>query len=152
MDLSIHDLTRRSTIGFLLSGVIPMSFNSRPHKEVDDLLYPLFSFVVFFQFTTSQGGRQHLSSSQRLFLSFNSRPHKEVDPGRTISFVHSLALSIHDLTRRSTVRFFGYLVAVLPFNSRPHKEVDIPEPVAGGRSGLSIHDLTRRSTNTESRT
>ena len=56
-----------------------LSFNSRPHKEVDP-------------------GRTETSDPGG---SFNSRPHKEVD---NLIFVASIGgtLSIHDLTRRST--------------------------------------------------
>ena len=34
--LSIHDLTRRSTSLLSWTVTMPTSFNSRPHKEVDD--------------------------------------------------------------------------------------------------------------------
>ncbi len=80
----------------------PISFNSRPHKEVDrkrqHFLARRLSFqfttsqggrpktMVYgdifhdFQFTTSQGGRLYWSTSfKSVFLPFNSRPHKEVD-------------------------------------------------------------------------
>ena len=78
-DLSIHDLTRRSTTFRMHCAGPGSSFNSRPHKEFDWAVRgPPF-----------------------LCISFNSRPHKEVD-----SIFHSLHhakhLSIHDLTRRST--------------------------------------------------
>ena len=34
---------------------------------------------------------------------FNSRPHKEVDERRMVEIFENIALSIHDLTRRSTM-------------------------------------------------
>ena len=77
---------------------------------------------------------------------FNSRPHKEVDIVQAGAF-EKKALSIHDLTRRSTFFPQSKPYPALPFNSRPHKEVDgqhctgCADPAA-----LSIHDLTRRST------
>ena len=55
--LSIHDLTRRSTIKLYKNFPKNLSFNSRPHKEVDQ--FPASDFFVI--------------------PSFNSRPHKEVD-------------------------------------------------------------------------
>ena len=79
-DLSIHDLTRRSTRG--------------GHKDGE--------YRITFQFTTSQGGRPGILSSSIHQRTFNSRPHKEVDlvlrPRTTYR-----RLSIHDLTRRSTM-------------------------------------------------
>ena len=57
-----------------------LSFNSRPHTEVDYL----FSYW-------SLGLR-----------SFNSRPHTEVDRATVIFSSYSARLSTHDLTRRST--------------------------------------------------
>ena len=99
--LSIHDLTRRSTLpcnpfvrprifqfttsqgGRLVFRVILLDtkpFNSRPHKEVD-----LVRMCEKLQ--------EH---------SFNSRPHKEVDLSIGVGEEKD-GLSIHDLTRRSTV-------------------------------------------------
>ena len=77
-------------------------FNSRPHKEVDLFAESLLFNSEIFQFTTSQGGRH--------YIAYNNKPYED--------------LSIHDLTRRSTI----YIV----FCSRIWT--------------LSIHDLTRRST------
>ena len=78
-----------------------MSFNSRPHKEVDTstpysiddpaifqlttsqggrrycIYYALFP--IPFQLTTSQGGRRWILLSPSGASPFNSRPHKEVD-------------------------------------------------------------------------
>ena len=79
----------------------PHSFNSRPHKEVD----------------------AHPIRSDRRHASFNSRPHKEVDRIDIPTWQHR-SLSIHDLTRRSTLLLIHVNVLCL----------------------LSIHDLTRRST------
>ena len=56
-NLSIHDLTRRSTFSFRRIGAGTQPFNSRPHTEVDGI----FLFITIFM------------------LSFNSRPHTEVD-------------------------------------------------------------------------
>ena len=121
--LSIHDLTRRSTVPEVAS-YPPASFNSRPHKEVDDIAELKALIDELFQFTTSQGGRLCL-----------------LPPGCS-----SRSLSIHDLTRRSTLTcwtsisvasFFQFTTSqggrrlafsiffvIRSFNSRPHKEVD----------------------------
>ena len=128
-------------------GFLRKPFNSRPHKEVDERNARL-------------RGRCY---------PFNSRPHKEVDDN-TESETTTKALSIHDLTRRSTVFLIFYIHIRIPFNSRPHKEVDNDAPISSGsyfsfnsrphkevdpmiigdlKEGiLSIHDLTRRSTST----
>ena len=122
------------------------SFNSRPHKEVDHQA-GISSLVSLFQFTTSQGGRR-ANRSQR----YNRG-----------------GLSIHDLTRRSTHRIQDAVSNRCTFQFTTsqggrHKEhntvcIDIdlsihdltrrstPPPPEGNRSErLSIHDLTRRST------
>ncbi len=144
-NLSIHDLTRRSTL--------PISMNTA---------------LAPFQFTTSQGGRRETGYLISERLSFNSRPHKEVDYQRHRNY-SNIRLSIHYLTRRSTSSLASTSAGRGPFNSRPHKEVDgnrrlrVREPgpfnsrphkeVDYGyrrvklHNELSIHDLTRRSTN-----
>ena len=81
VDISTHDLTKRSTM-------IPV-------------LYPLPPLT--FQLTTSRRGRQTHTRLIVIFRYFNSRPHEEVD-GHLISLFHNLVLiSTHDLTKRSTV-------------------------------------------------
>ena len=79
----------------------------------------------FFQFTTSQGGRLVRFAVRLFSRSFNSRPHKEVD-SYFKPYSMTIALSIHDLTRRSTEDIMRY----------------------ADTADLSIHDLTRRSTTT----
>ena len=77
------------------------AFNSRPHKEVDEV----------------EKKRKNMRKT------FNSRPHKEVDGGR-FQAILLLGLSTHDLTRRSTGRVRSSSLCTKSFNSRPHKEVD----------------------------
>ena len=102
--------------------------------------------VVFFQFTTSQGGRRQTSSSSCVLRSFNSRPHKEVD---ILSVSYFLLSIIFQFTTSQGGRlFFSSMSPTSPtfqfttsqggrrllrnflrygtqsFNSRPHKEVD----------------------------
>ena len=79
-DLSIHDLTKRSTSTSEKSTDRVSSFNSRPHEEVD----------------VSLGVKKYQS------ISFNSRPHEEVDVFRDCKCRRDRQLSIHDLTKRST--------------------------------------------------
>ena len=124
MQLSIHDLTRRSTSfsdhfwESLLSFnsrphkevdlyrktevLSDSSFNSRPHKEVDMCFLWPNKWRKFFQFTTSQGGRLIPGRLVIILLVFQfttSQGGRQVD-GNTNS--NGIGLSIHDLTRRST--------------------------------------------------
>ena len=77
-------------------------FNSRPHTEVDRAEKITRIFFFIFQLTTSHGGRHcaHISLPP-MKISFNSRPHTEVDNFNLSHQKHSF-----------------------PFNSRPHTEVD----------------------------
>ena len=101
-NLSTHDLTRRSTspertiacldstfqlttshggrpAGMSYSLHLKITFNSRPHTEVDRTFYCSFRYGA----------------------PFNSRPHTEVDRISHMS-LRDMHLSTHDLTRRST--------------------------------------------------
>ena len=98
-------------------------FNSRPHEEVDN----------------------NCSICRFIHISFNSRPHEEVDSLVAVE-VDKDNLSIHDLTRRSTIPSNTAQIATQSFNSRPHEEVDRHTHFAFVFHFLSIHDLTRRST------
>ena len=100
--LSIHDLTRRPTERgiYLFSGIVFFQFTTSQGGRLIPVFQKLFNRI--FQFTTSQGGR----------LSFSG------------IYLHSILLSIHDLTRRSTIT---------KHSTRTERR-------------LSIHDLTRRST------
>ena len=105
--LSIHDLTRRSTVLRLFHGLTIHPFNSRPHKEVD--LQQASCEQVLEPFNS----RPHKEVDQRkpgrigVYESFNSRPHKEVD-------IHGKALKNFKIS----------------FNSRPHKEVDLVQALS----------------------
>ena len=88
-----------------------------------------------FQFTTSQGGRRLCLELEKQGKTFNSRPHKEVD--RLIQvLLHQSDLSIHDLTRRSTIDRALCINVMLPFNSRPHKEVDTRQSISSALNVL----------------
>ena len=107
-----------------------LTFNSRPHKEVDVADSASKKPQIIFQFTTSQGGRpsqwdhpecreifQFTTSQGGRLTRRSTRSHSGRSQNRHF-------LSIHDLTRRSTaLRFLRFLMG-----------------------NLSIHDLTRRST------
>ena len=56
--LSIHDLTRRSTHTTAPAIALMRTFNSRPHTEVDTAPISLAVCSAVFQFTTSHGGRR----------------------------------------------------------------------------------------------
>ena len=123
-DLSIHDLTRRSTQGSDLT-----------------------KNIAVFQFTTSQGGRQRrrFDIMKNEYLSIHDLTRRST---KTNAFNEAESqLSIHDLTRRSTLYrnasrqkeyFFQFTTSqggrlltrkisaqLRSFNSRPHKEVDV---------------------------
>ena len=122
------------------------SFNSRPHKEVDDNPGFINSFTIAFQFTTSQGGRRAVLPTRVLGDHFQFTTSQG---GRQAGCIHPLlpaCLSIHDLTRRSTVLRRNGKRMARSFNSRPHKEVDAKDGRRRKSGVLSIHDLTRRST------
>ena len=98
-----------------------------------------------FQFTTSQGGRRSQDWGTSGHWPFNSRPHKEVD--RFAKPAHDpVHLSIHDLTRRSTVSSVSSCgFSLFQFTTSQGGRRQDGDDHAG-RSNLSIHDLTRRST------
>ena len=138
--LSTHDLTRRSTFCHIIYGWFFSTFNSRPHKEVDedDRVKNLEEQV--FQLTTSQGGRpdrQDLCIQLSLFQLTTSQG------GRQSQRVYRETveqLSTHDLTRRSTVVPYRNVPVPASFNSRPHKEVDRERALA--LPGLRFFQLT----------
>ena len=142
-------------------------FNSRPHEEVDVTISSTKQTFIF-QLTTSRGGRLYIPNRPKRLTYFNSRPHEEVDVGWSRGVSEAMAISTHDLTRRSTrsqwerrneMGYFnsrpheevdnlrlaqfdlrGY------FNSRPHEEVDLLAVWGSLNYAISTHDLTRRST------
>ena len=77
-----------------------------------------------FQLTTSQGGRPDIPEIRTVITNFNSRPRKEVDA------------------------FLSWLAELLAnhFNSRPRKEVDELSLLQAQSNNISTHDLARRST------
>ena len=115
-----------------------LTFNSRPHKEVDALCTFNVSIVFPFQFTTSQGGRHTTRTFPGVIGSFQFTTSQG---GRLLILELSLspdALSIHDLTRRSTGYLLRLLIYDCAFNSRPHKEVD-PEPQSPTKTERSFN-------------
>ena len=167
-ELSIHDLTRRSTtlqtaktmktiFQFTTShGGRPFpptpdtpkkTFNSRPHTEVDTLLMHVPYCHILFQFTTSHGGRRYgpgeILSAFRLSL--------HVRPLRSRLMTECLEqcrhLSIHDLTRRSTRSCIPTRHSQYAFQfTTSHGGRRLSFRIIIHSSFLSIHDLTRRST------
>ena len=145
-----------------------ISFNSRPHKEVDNSSVDRLGDRIVFQFTTSQGGRpsDYPKTWDEIDFQFTTS-----QGGRPCRYDNALAVLPFQFTtsqggRRGASRGSG---RTGPFNSRPHKEVDsilddyyMPQMAfqfttsQGGRLHrnqnmgkggiLSIHDLTRRST------
>ena len=78
--------------------------------------------------------------------SFNSRPHKEVDSSTSSECLEGSDLSIHDLTRRSTIGQCEW--AEYPtFQFTTSQGGRLASDAASMQDRpLSIHDLTRRST------
>ena len=124
-DLSIHDLSRRSTID-LKSKKIERSLSIHDLSRRSTLSGCKRDICIFpFQFTTSQGGRPDQLRILSGKATFNSRPLKEVDltgpqtPSRSHPFNSRPlkevdALGINKMLKRNTT-----------FNSRPLKEVDV---------------------------
>ena len=77
--LSIHDLTRRSTPVHSIPGLDRISFNSRPHKEVDRVYSDSRTSRCPFNSRPHKEVDTCLTRSQEQSDPFNSRPHKEVD-------------------------------------------------------------------------
>ncbi len=102
IDISTHDLTKRST----------------------KIILWLLIWNYLFQLTTSRRGRQTEGSGNASSRNFNSRPHEEVDDVMQTWYFNMNIISTHDLTKRSTfwTRHLFYLLN--HFNSRPHEEVD----------------------------
>ena len=144
------------------------SFNSRPLKEVDVLaifcilLKPLSIHDLSrrstrsstehtgtrrdFQFTTSQGGRHYLKMPTVAdivfqFTTSQGGRRRSIEGSRKSKY-----LSIHDLSRRSTILNTVNTDFQESFNSRPLKEVDDEYRQLCVVINLSIHDLSRRST------
>ena len=58
---------------------------------------------LYFQFTTSQGGRQGNIAGRSLTNAFQFTTSQGGRRGDCVEYCHSANLSIHDLTRRSTM-------------------------------------------------
>ena len=78
-------------------------FNSRPHKEVDSRKANEWFGKETFQFTTSQGGRLGISSISSITISFQFTTSQGGRPGGRGADDCWHVISIHDLTRRSTL-------------------------------------------------
>ena len=101
-DISTHDLTRRSTTERFVLAYPNSYFNSRPHKEVDNI---------------------YAAATRNTDISTHDLTRRSTNIQR---LPHSCRrISTHDLTRRSTVARLLVIRHDLHFNSRPHKEVDL---------------------------
>ena len=124
IDLSTHDLTQRSTPELARLRICIISFNSRPHAEVD--------------FPRLWGHRR--------WRPFNSRPHAEVDNRGIQRSVEGFFLSTHDLTQRSTgIRAYVSDNSCLSTHDLTQRSTEPASP-QGIDVILSTHDLTQRST------
>ena len=100
------------------------AFNSRPHTEVDGVRDLSPDPLSGFQFTTSHGGRPSTRPIRDGLDNFQFTTSHGGRQEQTLKAPITSDLSIHDLTRRSTIILNIFLFSV----------------------DLSIHDLTRRST------
>ena len=146
-----------------------MTFNSRPHEEVDVFPSYVCDTAGCFQFTTSRGGRQLRKRWRNTVRSFQFTTSRG---GRLTTYGYAYLgghLSIHDLTRRSTShspqpapRHQNFQFTTSRGGRRKilqKREVLLIFQFTTSRGGrrsarllrtrteyLSIHDLTRRST------
>ena len=144
--ISIHDLTRRSTVFPTMQECLwKFQFTtSQGGRRLEECIYLV---LQQFQFTTSQGGR--LLPLAHMFLIFFISIHDLTRRStlRQACTGASLVISIHDLTRRSTIEHSTTFTLDRSFQFTTSQ---------GGRLNqealliiiliISIHDLTRRST------
>ena len=128
LNLSTHDLTRRSTFtsiriyGILRNFQLTTSQGGRPSMSF------VLPSVSIFQLTTSQGGRpaRVYRITNYVYLSTHDLTRRST---RQLPFHTGMQdLSTHDLTRRSTGNELWLYLGCDSFNSRPHKEVDSHAP------------------------
>ena len=123
--LSIHDLTRRSTNIFVTNSLVSSfqfttSQGGRPDRKMRDALHDAF------QFTTSQGGRPDSVRSLHLWpVSFQFTTSQGGRPAAVAELdLHGRSFNSRPHKEVDPVPFsFQYRQS--SFNSRPHKEVDI---------------------------
>ena len=133
--------SQRIFLAFLLSFQFTTSRGGRPLPGWN------LTLELVFQFTTSRGGRLRLLQLTDLTdnLSIHDLTRRSTLLRDNCGFTNPL--SIHDLTRRSTSNLRNTGNTVSSFNSRPHEEVDLSVSSDHPQCPhLSIHDLTRRST------
>ena len=125
--LSIHDLTRRSTSATDKTGYRPYSFNSRPHKEVDQAPEYQKMGMGVFQFTTSQGGRRIPKSvyEKQFSFQFTTSQGGRLQMWMKIQCLVHFQFTTSQGGRRGCNNSCG---CGCSFNSRPHKEVDCSYP------------------------
>ena len=122
-----------------------LSFNSRPHKEVDDVVLDGQAGATPFNSRPHKEVDEFSVLLSLFSSSFNSRPHKEVD----VVFYDCIHITIifqfttsqggrpgemSDKEQKAIFQFTtsqggrpvlsSWLRNISPFNSRPHKEVD----------------------------
>ena len=97
-----RELLRNGVNKKLLLRTHQTPFNSRPHTEVDLFLLCQARQSLYFQFTTSHGGRhgQEIIVNGNDELSIHDLTRRSTKSDADLE--EQIALSIHDLTRRST--------------------------------------------------
>ncbi len=142
---SIHNLTQRSTGCESPEKGACLSFNSRPHAEVDQFCNGKNRCFILSTHDLTQRSTHPQKAKRKRIITFNSRPHAEVDyPHQSEAGIH---VSFNSRPHAEVDRCIGFLLRdELPFNSRPHAEVDFSATLLSGHRDLSTHDLTQRST------
>ena len=168
VDLSIHDLTRRSTVERHSPICHNMIFQFTTSHGGRHTYASIPVYISIFQFTTSHGGRHTSCKLLSVTSGLSIHDLTRRSTPLTSQKAYSNCLSIHDLTRRSTALSRCCLFRS-PFQfTTSHGGRLIRKIIKtiltlfqfttshGGRPefdlygvfvfGLSIHDLTRRST------
>ena len=120
--ISTHDLTKRSTWFHVSEELEYYYFNSRPHEEVDSNAVNVYRNTGHFNSRPHEEVEWHLRDFAPHITHFNSRPHEEVEKNSR----NLKAWGLFQLTtsRRGRVVPLSVSPSVEYFNSRPHEEVE----------------------------
>ena len=146
LNISTHDLTKRST--GMPEQVLDCSkhFNSRPHEEVDSNSQYLCVLTYIFQLTTSRRGRPAEGYAKKNIQKFQLTTSRR---GRPVTGLTRMMMNTFQLTtsRRGRQKCIMMdTITIHYFNSRPHEEVDDSTVDNAKDKYISTHDLTKRST------
>ena len=123
MQISTHDLTKRSTLNQCPNIQHYFYFNSRPHEEVDEDILQSYDDFLKFQLTTSRRGRLDFGFVVPWGVIFQLTTSRR---GRrwNISYYHMHTIFQLTTSRRGRHYLYLMMTQYFHFNSRPHEEVD----------------------------